>query len=87
MTEWNKMSIMERWGNKLCTSGKHLRIDSDFGITTCIRCSKIFTKPSGKKPTDEERKRYGLRPYQSLWTRGGILSYDEWNEINNKDEI
>lgn len=32
-----------------CKNEKHIKRDNDFGITWCVRCGRLFNKPSGKK--------------------------------------
>lgn len=34
------------------------RRDNKFGVTWCVKCGKLFTKPSNKPMTDEDRKRF-----------------------------
>ncbi len=41
-----------------CKNEIHVKRDNDFGITWCIRCGRLFTKPSNKKITEEEIVRY-----------------------------
>ncbi len=36
----------------------HIRRDNNFGITWCIRCGRLFTKPCGTKITSEDKIRF-----------------------------
>ena len=40
---------------KECDSDKHKRRDNNFGITWCVKCGHLFTKPCGKplEPKDQ----------------------------------
>jgi len=44
--------------NRECKNEKHVRRDNKFGITWCIRCGRLFTKPSGKELTKEDKVRF-----------------------------
>ena len=44
--------------NRECKNEKHVRRDNIFGITWCIRCGRLFTKPSGKELTKEDKVRF-----------------------------
>ena len=49
--------------NRECKNEKHVRRDNKFGITWCIRCGRLFTKPSGKELTKEDKLRFNcLQP-------------------------
>lgn len=39
---------------------KRKKRDNKFGITWCIRCGKLFTKPCGKPITDQDRQRHSI---------------------------
>ena len=39
---------------------KHKKRDNKFGITWCIRCGKLFTKPSGKPITKQDREKHNF---------------------------
>lgn len=34
---------------KDCKDNEHIIRDNDFGVTWCIKCGRLFTKPCGKK--------------------------------------
>lgn len=38
-----------------CKNEKHKPRDNKFGVTWCVRCGRLFTKPSGK-PLKESDK-------------------------------
>ena len=45
--------------DRTCTNDNRCkRRDNKFGATWCIKCGKLFTKPSGKPITDEDRQRF-----------------------------
>lgn len=45
--------------DRTCTNDNRCkRRDNKFGVTWCIKCGKLFTKPSGKPITDEDRERF-----------------------------
>jgi len=44
--------------NRECKNENHVRRDNKFGITWCIRCGRLFTKPSGKELTKEDKVRF-----------------------------
>ena len=39
---------------------KHKRRDNSFGITWCMRCGSLFTKPSGKPLTEEDKRTWNV---------------------------
>lgn len=39
---------------------KHYRRDNKYGITWCLRCGRLFTKPSGREITDEDREKFNI---------------------------
>ena len=41
-----------------CKPNKHVKRDNDYGVTWCIRCGTLFTKPCGKKISKEDRERF-----------------------------
>ncbi len=45
--------------DRTCTNDNRCkRRDNKFGVTWCIKCGKLFTKPSSKPITDEDRGRF-----------------------------
>jgi len=46
--------------NRECKNEKHVIRDNKFGITWCIRCGRLFTKPSEKPITPEDRIRFNI---------------------------
>ena len=45
--------------DRKCTNDKRCRRrDNDLGVTWCIKCGKLFTKPSGKAISDDDRLRF-----------------------------
>ena len=43
-----------------CKVNKCKRRDNEFGVTWCIRCGKLFTKPSGKVITVEDKVKFKI---------------------------
>ena len=42
--------------DKLCIKyNKHKPRDNSFGITWCVRCGRLFTKPSGIKLQEKDK--------------------------------
>ena len=41
--------------SKECETNRHKQRDNDFGITWCVKCGRLFTKPCGK-PLQETDK-------------------------------
>lgn len=39
---------------KDCKSDKHQQRDNSFGITWCVKCGRLFTKPCGKPFNKED---------------------------------
>jgi hypothetical protein len=44
--------------NRECKNDNHVRRDNKFGITWCVRCGRLFTKPSGKHLAKEDKLRF-----------------------------
>lgn len=44
--------------NRECKNNNHIRRDNKFGVTWCIRCGRLFTKPCGKKLTKHDKERF-----------------------------
>ena len=44
-----------------CNNDRHVRRDNDFGITWCIRCGRLYNKLVGKKISEEDRERFGIK--------------------------
>ncbi len=71
--------------DRTCTNDNRCkRRDNKFGVTWCIKCGKLFTKPSSKPITDEDRGRFNcLQPL--LCSRfNGVqrpLYGDVWNAM------
>ena len=43
-----------------CKPNQCKRRDNAFGVTWCIKCGKLFTKPCGRELSDEDFKKYNL---------------------------
>lgn len=39
----------------LCPEEKHKPRDNRFGVTWCVRCGRLFTKPSGKPLLESDK--------------------------------
>lgn len=40
-----------------CESDKHKRRDNSFGVTWCVKCGLLFSKPSGKRLEESDKLR------------------------------
>ena len=38
-----------------CKADKHKARDNKFGVTWCVRCGRLFTKPCGKELKQEDK--------------------------------
>ena len=43
-----------------CENDRHVRRDNKFGVTWCIRCGRLYNKPSGKPITDGDKVRFNI---------------------------
>lgn len=46
-TKGNNANTLLAAGIRMCLPDKHKRIDNKFGVTWCVKCGQLFTKPSG----------------------------------------
>ena len=47
-------------GNRKCKNENHVIRDNKFGITWCIRCGRLFTKPSNKNLTFKDSVNFNI---------------------------
>ena len=52
-----------------CKDNKCKRRDNEFGITWCINCGRLFTKPCGVIISDEERNLNNNRLFNKITER------------------
>lgn len=38
-----------------CKPNEHKRRDNKFGVTWCVKCGRLFTKPSGKELQENDK--------------------------------
>ena len=48
-------------GIKECLPDRHKRRDNKFGVTWCVKCGQIFTKPSGIPLQESDKVIYACR--------------------------
>tara|TARA_R110000803_G_scaffold194217_1_gene257224 strand:+ start:26 stop:181 length:156 start_codon:yes stop_codon:yes gene_type:complete len=41
-----------------CKNDRHVKRDNKIGVTWCIRCGRLYNKPSGKTLTKEDKERF-----------------------------
>jgi hypothetical protein len=48
-------------GIRECLPDKHKRRDNKFGVTWCVKCGQLFTKPSGIPLQESDKVVYACR--------------------------
>lgn len=57
MSEENQIRIY--WERRInCDKGKHKLRDNAFGVTWCVTCGFLSTKPSGILLTEDDKRRW-----------------------------
>ena len=41
-----------------CKQNQHKKRDNKLGVTWCIKCGKLFTKPCGRQLTKEDKLKF-----------------------------
>lgn len=45
---------------KECKTNEHKRRDNEFGVTWCVKCGRLFTKPSGKPLLESDKLSFNV---------------------------
>ena len=45
-----------------CQNDKHKARDNKMGVTWCVRCGRLFTKPCGKELTEQDKVIVKIKP-------------------------
>ena len=60
-TKVNNANALLKTGIRECLPDKHKRRDNKFGVTWCVKCGQLFTKPSGVPLQESDKVVYACR--------------------------
>jgi len=49
------LKMIYQFKMKECKDNKHKRRDNKFGVTWCVKCGRLFNKPSGKPLLESDK--------------------------------
>ena len=60
-TNGNNANTLLAAGIRECLPDKHKRRDNKFGVTWCVKCGQLFTRPSGVPLQESDKVVYACR--------------------------
>jgi ribosomal protein L37AE/L43A len=60
-TKGNNANTLLAVGIRECLPDKHKRRDNKFGVTWCVKCGQLFTKPSSIPLQESDKVVYACR--------------------------